>query len=213
MSKSNKISSSTEISTIFFDYGGVIAAEGFREGLFSIARLSNMDEKAFFELATECVYETGYVTGKVSESFFWNALRNLSGISLTNEVMRQEILSRFLISSRMIQLVRMLRRKNITVNMLSDQTNWLDELDHRDHFYCEFDHIFNSYYLGKSKRDVTIFTDVLDKLRLAPQNALFIDDNYGHTQRASSVGIATITFNSEIELLNELNMIGLVNQS
>lgn len=202
-----------QITTFLFDYGGVLADEGFREGLFAIARMCDQDERDFFEKATESVYETGYVTGHVSERLFWDAIRKNSGITLSDEIMRHHIISRFTLRPHMLGLVRMLRSKGYKVMMLSDQTNWLKELDERDHFFEAFDLIFNSYDLGKGKRDVSIFMDVLSKLGLAPEEVLFVDDNAGHTGRAKLVGINAITFTDVPNLLMELRSMTLITQT
>ena len=57
------------ISTVVFDYGGVLAEEGFKDGLLAIARISEIDGPDFFQLATDSIYETGYLTGRQSEDF------------------------------------------------------------------------------------------------------------------------------------------------
>jgi putative hydrolase of the HAD superfamily len=202
-----------QITTFLFDYGGVLADEGFREGLFAIARMCGQNERHFFEMATEAVYETRYVTGHGSERLFWDSIRNNSGIALSDEMMRNHIISRFSLRMPMLGLVKMLRSKGYKVMILSDQTNWLKELDERDHFFEAFDLIFNSYDLGKAKRDVSLFKDILSKLGLAPDEVLFVDDNAGHTRRAKLVGINAITFTDIPILLMELRSMALITET
>lgn len=213
MSNSSNDQRASQITTFLFDYGGVLADEGFREGLFAIARMCDQNERHFFEKATEAVYETGYVTGRGSERLFWDVIRNNSGMSLSDEIMRHHIISRFTLRVPMLKLVKMLRSKGYKVMMLSDQTNWLKELDERDRFFESFDLIFNSYEMGKAKRDVSLFTDILSTLRLAPEEVLFVDDNAGHTERAKTVGINAITFTNVINLLMELRSMALITET
>ena len=56
------------IKAIMFDFGGVLAEEGFREGLKAIAEKNGLDPDLFYETAKELIYESGYVTGRSDES-------------------------------------------------------------------------------------------------------------------------------------------------
>lgn len=201
------------ISTVVFDYGGVLAEEGFRDGLLAIARMSEIDGPDFFQLATDAIYETGYLTGRQTEEHYWESLRKISGVELSDETMRDQIISRFRLRPPMMALVKLLRRKGLKVRILSDQTNWLDELNIRDQFFGEFDSVINSYHFGKGKRDVTIFQDLVSIVEEAPCSVLFIDDNEGHTLRARSVGIQAITFSSVQELAESLHSMSLITDS
>jgi len=67
------------IEAVLFDFGGVIADEGFREGLEAIARKNKLDPEAFYSLAADLVYSSGYVLGRASEQDYWNAVRNRTG--------------------------------------------------------------------------------------------------------------------------------------
>ncbi|MRR38090.1 HAD family hydrolase, partial [bacterium] len=105
-----------------------------------------------------------------------------------DEALRLEILNRFTLRPPMLDLVERLKSRGFTVGILSDQTNWLDELDDRFGFYCRFDYIFNSFHMGKSKNDPTHFDDVLRLLNRLGREVLFIDDNDGHVGRAVERG-------------------------
>jgi putative hydrolase of the HAD superfamily len=78
----------------------------------------------------------------------------------------------------MLDLVRRLRARRYITGILSDQTDWLDQLDARYHFPELFDHVFTSFRLGKGKRDPSLFDSVL-----------FIDDDRGNVARACSRGL------------------------
>lgn len=120
------------------------------------------------------------LTGHVSEEDFWRIIRHHTGIrGKSNEEYKEEILKRFIFRPEMIAIVRILRSQGLITAILSDQTDWLNRLDERDHFFIEFDSIFNSYHLGKNKRDPTLFTEVIHTLNVTPQKALFIDNDPG----------------------------------
>lgn len=192
------------LRAILFDYGGVLAEEGFREGLKAIARRHGLDAEAFFQLGAEAVYASGYVTGEGSEASFWERLCRQGGLSRYDPAFTTDILERFVLRPAMLTAVRSLRGHGYRVAILSDQTDWLDRLNGRDRFFHEFDRVFNSYHLGKGKRDPSLFDDAVIALGVAPEQALFIDDNAGHVQRAASRGLPVILFADQEQCLAEL---------
>jgi putative hydrolase of the HAD superfamily len=199
----------SRMSALLLDYGGVLAEEGFREGLMAIGRSVEMGADQFFDIAANAVYDSGYLTGHANEHAFWEMVRGRTGIERAEEEMRQQILDRFILRPWMLDLVRNLRASGLAVCILSDQTQWLDDLDKRDDFFKDFDRVFNSYYLGKGKRDASIFTDVAAGLQIPPEQILFVDDNEGHVQRARSKGLHTILFQDRESFFEEMRRFGL----
>jgi len=194
----------TAIRAVLFDFGGVLAEEGFREGLKAIARRHGLDPEEFYRQGAEAVYESGYVVGGGSEADFWDLLCRRGGLPVYEPGFTHAILRRFVLRPEMMAAVRTLRRRGFLTVILSDQTDWLDQLDARDGFFRAFDRIFNSYYLGKGKRDPSIFDDVLRTLAVEPPQALFVDDNAGHIERAAARGLKTILFQDQQQLLSDL---------
>ena len=190
----NKIMGNGKIDVVLFDFGGVIAEEGFKQGLTVIAKANGLDKDEFVQAAFDTIYSSGYVLGKGHESEFWNALRQKTGVRGDDATLRNEIFSRFILRDWMIDLVRKLKSENIKVGILSDQTDMLDRLNEQFDFYRWFDHIFNSYYLGKGKRDISLFDDVARLLKTEPNRILFIDDNPGHVNRARQKGWKAILY-------------------
>jgi len=180
------------IRVVLMDFGGVIANEGFYEGLKAIAHKDGLDPERFFKTAEEAIHQTGYVTGKAAEAEFWNAVRQTTGIREGDAELREQILSRFLLRPEVLAFADRLRLSGVRVCILSDQTDWLDELDRRIPFYHHFDRVFNSYALQKSKRDASLFDDVCKEMGIEPAEALFIDDNFSNITRAASRGLKTV---------------------
>ncbi len=192
------------IKVVLFDFGGVIAEEGFREGLEAIARKNNLDASTFFFQVVDLINSTGYLTGKCEEHDFWESLRIATRVKGSDISLRVEILSRFIIRLRMLEVVELIKNKGLKTGILSDQTNWLDEINLNHHFYQYFDYIFNSFKLGKSKSDSSLFTDVCEYLGVKPEEILFIDDNSYHILRANNTGYHTIYFTGYDEFMSKL---------
>jgi putative hydrolase of the HAD superfamily len=204
ITKTNARKKVSMIRVVLFDYGGVLAEEGFREGLFSIARQQGLDPEAFYQAAQEGVYDSGFVSGKGTEADFWRYMRERFSLQGSDATLTTEIMQRFVLRLPMVALVRDLHRRGFLVGILSDQTVWLDQLDQRDRFYREFDQLFISYRLGKGKRDASLFDDVAADLDLSPSRIVFIDDNQGNVKRACSRGMNGIEFISEEDCLVRL---------
>jgi len=196
-----------KIDVVLFDFGGVIAEEGWKEGLKVIARANGRDEAKFLQEAIDTIYATGYLLGKAPASRFWSALREKTGIQENEDSLTNEIFSRFHIRDWMIDLAKELKAQKITVGILSDQTDMLDKLNQRYDFFKWFDHVFNSYHLGKGKRDSSLFDDVARILKTPPERILFIDDDPGHVDRAGRKGWKAIRYVDRDSFLKEMGMI------
>lgn len=192
------------IRAVLFDFGGVLADEGFRNGLTQIATGSGLDPQEFIQKAQEVILSGGYLTGHGTESSFWNQLRTWRTFMGEDIELREIILRGFILRPWMVDIVEKLKNASIRTAILSDQTNWLDELEERLHFFSHFERVFNSYHLGKSKADPGIFTDVTASMGLMPEETLFIDDTLGHVERARSKGLHAIHFQGREQVMNEM---------
>lgn len=199
-----QVNEGIEIKVALFDFGGVLAEEGFRAGLVAIAEKNSLDPINVIKTGFKIVYDLGFVTGKAGESEFWSAFRQQTGIKSSDQILRGEILSRFTLRPWMLEVVCSLREKGVSVGILSDQTNWLDELNDRYNFFQYFDYIFNSFHSGFSKKDLEGFDYVLKKINVNPEKVLFIDDHHSNIERAKAVGMRTIHYKQKEMFIEEL---------
>jgi len=183
-----------EIKAVLFDYGGVLAEEGFSNTLEALAREQGLPVKDMTAEGMQAVYDTGFVLGRGSESDFWIQLRERTGLRGDDSSLRARVFDGFVIRPWMLELVVQLKAKGYVTGILSDQTDWLDRLDARDHFYQYFDRIYNSYYLGKGKRNPSHFSDVAANMGLHPSSILFIDDSKKNVATAAATGMHAIQY-------------------
>jgi len=190
------------IIAVLFDFGGVLAEEGFRDGLKVIARQHGVEAEPFYRAARRAVYETGYVLGKGTEAGFWDYLRRDYPITRDDRALSEAILARFQIRPALFEAVHHLRTEGVVCAILSDQTDWLERLDRRLDIFGRFDRVYNSYRLGKGKRDPTLFNDVVADLNVPPGQVLFLDDTEEHIRTARTRGLRVCHCQTEHECLD-----------
>lgn len=189
----------TTIDAVFFDFSGVLAEEGFVRGLMEIGRRNHLDPAGFLRLATDICFNDGYATGAADEASFWQGVRTASGVAESDAAMRHAVLSRFVVRPWMLQVVDRVRGAGPATALLSDHTNWLEELDAVHGIYRHFDRVFNSYRERMTKRSSAFFTYACETMGVAPERSLFIDDNPGNTRRAHEQGMHVITYTTYAE--------------
>jgi len=192
------------VQWILFDFGGVLAEEGFVNGLRALGAEQGLDPENVVRDGVGQVFATGFVLGKASEATFWQAMRATVGLKGSDSHFRETILNHFVIRPWMLELVQQLSAGHIRRAILSDQVNWLDILDQRHTFSPLFDQVFNSFTLGRSKRDPELFSLVASWLGIRPDQALFIDDSEGNVERATSQGMQTILYTGREDFLDRL---------
>ena len=195
------------ITVVFFDFGGVLAEEGFRDGLLAIARHHGLDPQEFLKTAVDLTFNQGFVTGKLDVKMYWQMLREKTGIHAPDDALSHEVLSRFTVRPWMLDIVKKLKQASIRVAILSDQTKWLDEFAKKHGFFQLFERIFNSYYLGMCKRDLALFDYVVAEMGVKPEEALLIDDNQENIERAKQRGLQGILFQTRESFESELTEI------
>ena len=190
---------------VLFDFGGVLAEEGFIDGLGALGREQHLPVADITQAGMHAVYDSGYVTGQGAEADFWNLLRERTGLRGDDVVLTKTILDGFVIRPWILEMVQRLRSLGYVTGILSDQTDWLDRLDASQHFYRCFDRVYNSYRLGKGKRNPSVFGDVAADLGVPPSQILFIDDNDQNVERARSAGMHAIHYRDRKHFLDELD--------
>jgi putative hydrolase of the HAD superfamily len=193
-----------QVKAILLDFGGVIAEEGFKEGLRAIALDHELDPDIVISTAFKITYDIGFVLGEVREDAFWKEMRRRFSFRGRERDLTEQILSRFTLRPWMLDVATDLKALGLVVGILSDQCHWLDELDQRHGFFKRFDYIFNSYYLHISKKDPEIFDMVSQRLHIDLANILFVDDHEAHIARARQKGLQAILYVDKASYIQQL---------
>lgn len=149
--------------------------------------------------------------GKIDEE---TALKNISrklGIDKkrTKEIWTEMLRKINKENSEVVSLVKKLR-KNYQVGILSNQTPISYQVIEELNIYQFFDPIILSYRVKTRKPEIKIYKIALEKLKLKPQECLFIDNSGENLTPAEELGMKTIHFKNVKQLKRALISEGLV---
>ncbi len=193
------------IKAIIFDFGRVISAQkpaslfrGYEEELGLAPGVLN---RVMF--GSEVWQET--LVGRKTADDYWQEIGPALGLHTPDEMdaFRRRYRADEAINADVLNLIRRLRgRYKLAVlsNSPLGLAQWLAEwgiLDLFDIVVCSGDE-------GVVKPDPAIFELALERLGVAPQEAVFIDDYAGHVEAARSLGLHAIHFTTAQALGREL---------
>lgn len=193
------------ISAVIFDLGGVINRtmdRGPREKLADRAGLS-------YDALNRLVFDTDTAIqatlGKVTTEEHWDNVCNLLGLPAEE---LSEVAKYFWggdsIDTELVDYIRQMR-PNYKTGLLS---NAWDDLRH----YLEkeweiadaFDEIIISAEVGVAKPHPRIYNITLERLGVAPQEAIFVDDYPDNVEAAHRLGIHAIRFQNTPQVMHEV---------
>ncbi|MBN1898277.1 MAG: HAD-IA family hydrolase [Spirochaetes bacterium] len=184
------------IQLFLFDYGGVIAPEGFQLGILKLSEMFSKSYKKMYDIAArEAAFESGYSAGKRNEEYYWNLIAKRLELDRDLYPLRYLYLDNFQPRSEMIQIIQNLSRRH-RLGIFSDQTNWIFELNQKYDFFKYFQHKFISYDRGYTKRDEEFYKLPLEETKLTADRILIIDDKKRVLNMASKLGFQTYHFTS-----------------
>jgi putative hydrolase of the HAD superfamily len=183
----------TMVDAVIFDLGGVLIEVDFAKTNAAISRAVRL---APAEIARRLITDPALIEfecGRLTTEAFHRKVETILECSMTldvfhgawNGIFNAEI-------EENIELLRKLRRK-CEVGILSN-TNLphFEQLKQRMKVLNELDHLYASHEIGCRKPDAESYRHVLNKMKVAPERAVFIDDLPVNLEGARKVGMRTI---------------------
>lgn len=202
--------SSQKIKTVIFDWGGVCcnAAELFFSQEIQVTL--KMSPNEITKELGNIYYD--YYKGKYDSVAFWRAVLNKfrleQSIEINPESLQKAYFGSYQLYPEVIELIRKIRLKfrvgllsNITPEMCKyiRKKHQIDQLFDQMVFSCDDD-------VAAVKPNKKPYAILLAKMKILPEECLFIDDSLKNLQTASSMGMKTILFKSPNQLINELSL-------
>ena len=193
------------IKATIFDFGNVIC--NFDNNIF-IERISKYTEKNKEELhdiifnSSELMkkYETGLIS---SEEFFNEAVERCS-LSITKQEFIKAFTDIFTPIPTTFELIKKLK-KRYKIALLSNTNEWDFEYGIKTtEIFPLFDAVTLSFEVKSKKPEEKIYRDVLNKLKLKPEECVFIDDIQEFVESANKIGMRGIHYTSYEKLIESL---------
>jgi putative hydrolase of the HAD superfamily len=191
------------VDVVLFDFGGVLADEGFANGLRAIAQRHGLDETDFINLARDLIHRTGYITGRNREPSYWQAIRRPRASPGMMPPSQRDPLplhpppldARHREKTENAASASSSSAIRPTGSMSSTNCTAFQTLQHR----------LQQLSPGEEQGGPTHFSDTISNLRTHTDRMLFIDDDEGHCERARMAGINAIRFAGREQFLADFS--------
>jgi len=198
-----------KIKAIAFDIGGVMAKEdNFKTHYLPLCKSLKIDEKKFFELRKKYIPKAS--KGRISaRTMIYSFAREL-------KIDKEKFLKYWIkykrgsIKKNIVLEKYIKKMKNLGYKVVS-MSGVLDlhyKLCKEKEIYDVFDFNICSFKVGSNKPEMKIYKLLLKRLRLSPNEIVFIDDTKDCLIPAKKLGIKTILFKNNKQLIKDLNRLG-----
>jgi putative hydrolase of the HAD superfamily len=192
------------IRAVYFDLGGVIVRTGDREPRTKLAERLGMSYEELAKAVFENESSLRASLGAISPQEHWADVIQRLGLPLSEaDSVRQEFFAGDTLDLDLINFLRSLHpkyRTGLLSNAWSDMREYLvgQKIDDA------FDQLIISAEVGIMKPDLRIYRLALEKLGVAPAEAIFVDDSIVNIEGARAVGMYAIQFTRPDQTLEEL---------
>lgn len=196
------------IKAIIFDFGRVISAQKPLSLFRSYEMELGLDPDTINTTMFDSRAWQNALLGRKTAEEFWHLIGPELGLNTADEVnrFRRRYHADETINEAVLDLIRKLHglyRLAVLSNYPSNLTRWLVDWEMRD----MFDVVFCSGDEGMVKPDPAVFTLTLERLRVEPGEAVFIDDTPEHVEAARKLGIQGVLFTTAAVLKDDLTKI------
>ncbi len=194
------------IRAIIFDFGRVISAQKpaalFRRYEEALGLAPGVLNRIMFD--GDAWQEV--LVGRKTSDEYWREIGPRLGLHTPEAIaaFRRRYHADEAVNEEVVDLIRRLRgRYKLAVlsNAPAGLPRWLADWGIRD----LFDVVFCSGEEGVVKPDPAAFQRVLERLGVAPEEAVFVDDTWSHVEAARALGLHGVHFTTAEALANELD--------
>jgi putative hydrolase of the HAD superfamily len=191
------------IRSIIFDWGGVLIDEPSPKIFTICAKAFQISTTKFIHIYER--YKQDFQRGQLSETTLWNNISSELEIphSILAGLWGVAFQGAYKEKKEIFTLASFLQSKGYKIGFLSNT-----EVPAMEFFlkqqYSMFDVTVFSCMEGTRKPEKKIYEVILNRLHVAPQEAVFIDDTKEYVQGAEQVGIHTILFRNFSQLRKQL---------
>jgi epoxide hydrolase-like predicted phosphatase len=193
----------SKYTTIFFDWGGVIAndpGDEFLSDLIKSVGASDVQVQEIFE-----TYMKRFMRGQISEAEYWQELREKYGLAIHDSISDEFKKWRGLIANEdILALARELKADGLNTAILSNVIEPTYNVIERAGYYDLFDEVIASCKVGYVKPEKEIYEIVLKRFNIAAEESIFIDDKQYCLDPAAEMGFKTILAQNPEQIIRDV---------
>ena len=181
------------IKTIIFDIGGVVTNTDFDEVYFKFAERVGLDRDFVKQYHKEKLDDL--LLGNISLDQFWTDMKE-GGASPDADLKKIWIevgMDNREVNDELLGIIKELRKK-YSVGVLTNVSEGRLLLDEKIDLWSHFDYVLSSCKEGVMKPDERFYKMALEKARVSPEEAVFIDDAKKNIEGAEDLGIHGILY-------------------
>ncbi len=195
------------IKAVIFDFGNVIAKFDNKKMAKNLSKYTNKSTDEIFDLIFSSGLPEEYETGKIYSDIFFKKIVDLCNLDIEKKEFITAYTNRFTTIKSTINLIKRLKTK-YKLGLLSNTSEWDFEYGTKPIINnLNFDEITLSYEVGDFKDNKKMFETILNKLKLKPDECVYIDDIKEYSDKATKLGMHGITYTSYENLIKELKKI------
>jgi epoxide hydrolase-like predicted phosphatase len=195
------------ITTIFFDVGGVMVVDYVDHKVLDLAEKYDKDPDLMLHLRKK--YRVLADMGQISDKEFWQKVLETVNVTAVEDDWKFESYEEKIEGG--IEIAEQLKQQGYRIAVLSNDSK--QSSDYRRQKY-NFDSLFDdaifSYQYGIIKPEPKLFEIALKKLKVAPDQSVFIDDRLENITASERIGIHSILFKNSKQLIGELGRLGVM---
>jgi len=201
------------VKVILFDFDGVVTTDkDDKGGMFRIfKRETGLPEKVLLEKIQKHISAPLYY-GKVKFKTCWKALCKELGVS---EDLVKEYIGKTPIDKKIVNLAKKLKKEGYTTGILTTNSSYrMKKITKHFKLKKAFQEIFVSADFGLTKWEKKFFTQVVKRLKVSPEEIVFIDNSARNLIEPKKMGMKTIFYtysgSSCRKLIAELKKLGVL---
>jgi putative hydrolase of the HAD superfamily len=182
------------ITTIIFDLGQVVVSFDWQKALQRAAQQTDVRYEDILKYFTDPANDTLFVEGKMSAHDFFEQVQKKFHFSLSYDEFREIYNDIFSPMPETEELIKVLEKEYRLVILSNTNEFHFPHILNTYPIMDYFDEFILSYEEKCQKPNYEIFERALKKLRVSPQETIFIDDNEKNVHSAEQLGIRGIHF-------------------
>ncbi len=201
------------LQAVIFDYGMVLSMAQEPKALAALHAITRLSESEFDRHYWR--HRHSYDLGHLNGTTFWRQISDDASLSLGSaeieRLIENDILMWSTLNETMLRWVHAVQDAGFRTAILSNMGEELMQYMRQEFGWLgRFDHHTWSCELRIAKPDPAIYRYTCEKLGVAPERALFLDDKAENIAAAESIGMQAIQFTTADALQAELDRRGLL---